>query len=264
MSERIRVVIADDEPLAREGLSLLLANEVNVELVGSYENGNDAVAGIRALRPDLVLLDIQMPGLSGLEVVAGIGPAAMPQVIFLTAHADHAIEAFELHALDYLLKPVSDARFRASLQRARMALQHHSSVAHQQQLSALLQQLAHSTRAASNERLMIRSAGHVHFLKPADISWIQAEGDYVTIHTTGKAHLLRETLKQMEERLRPQGFQRIHRSSLVNLDAIRELIASDSGDYQVILQDSTRLKLSRVYREELCERLQASVAQVYK
>lgn len=254
----MRVLIVDDEVLAREGLRLMLSAEADVAICGEAGNGFDAVQQIAKLQPDLVFLDINMPGLSGLEVVGEIGTSNMPLVIFLTAYDQHAVDAFTLNALDYLLKPVSEPRLRDSLQRARHKLQQRQLQQHQKQLGDMLAQLSKQMLPLQAERLMIRSASHVYFVKPADITWVEADGDYVSIHTSGRKHLVRETMKQMEGRLAMQGFQRIHRSSLVNLSAIRELIADDNGDYQVILHDSTTLKLSRSYRDELYEKLQGA------
>jgi two-component system LytT family response regulator len=257
----LKVLLADDEPLAREGLRLLLAAARDVEIVGECADGDAAVSAITAQQPDLVFLDINMPGRNGLDVVRAIGPEHMPLVVFLTAYDEHAIEAFTLHALDYLLKPVSEARFHASLQRAREEMPKRGGSA--RQLSQLLQQLT-AKASVQDERIMIRTTGHVYFLKPGEITWVEADGDYVSIHTPGKKHLVRETMKHMEEKLSAQGFQRIHRGSLVNLDAIRELLTSDGGDYDVVLQEGTRLKLSRAYRDELMQRLQSKAQASYR
>lgn len=252
----MRVLIVDDEPLAREGLRLLLAGESDVEICGECGDGIAAVGAIAALKPDLVFLDIEMPGQSGLEVVGEVGPALMPLVIFLTAYDQHAVEAFTINALDYLLKPVAAARFRDSLQRARSALQQRDNLQQPKLLDNMLQQLSPQMAQQRPERLMIRTNSHVLFLDPAHIRWVEAEGDYVMIHMQDRKHLVRETMKQMEERLVDNGFQRIHRSSLVNLAAVRELVADANGDYQVMLHDGTALKLSRAWREELCAKLQ--------
>lgn len=258
----MKVLIVDDEPLAREGLRLMLATQPDVLVVGECGNGEEAVTAIGALQPELVFLDINMPLLDGIAVVEQVGPAHMPLVCFLTAYDEYAVTAFKLNALDYLLKPVTDQRLLESLQRARGELQNRQQLNQQAQLTRLLEQLSvQGKTAAAQERLMIRSAGHVYFLKPADISWVQAEGDYVTIHATGKSHLVRETMKEMEDKLKAHGFQRVHRSSLVNLNAIRELVADHNGDYQVVLRDDTRMKLSRAYREELCEKLMGTAQQ---
>lgn len=248
----MRVIIVDDEPLAREGVALFLKG-TEAQVVAQCENGNQAVTSIAELKPDLVFLDINMPGLSGLEVVEAVGPKNMPLTIFLTAHDKYAIDAFRINALDYLLKPINAEHFAVSLQRARDELNRKNLYRHKEQLSQLLQML---TQTSSN-RILVRSAGHVYFLKPEDIHWIEAEGDYVNIHTGKKSHLVRETLKCMEDRLVTEGFQRIHRSSLVNLEAIRELIATANGDYQVVLKDDSILKLSRNYRDQLYARLKA-------
>lgn len=257
----MRVIIVDDEPLAREGVFLFLKDS-GVNVVAQCENGDQAVKCIRELKPDLVLLDINMPGLSGLEVVQAVGPEHMPLTIFLTAHDKYAIDAFRINALDYLLKPINAEHFAASLQRAREELEKSRIHSHKEQLTRLLQAFTGTNEpvphtSAPSNRILVRSAGHVYFLKPKDIHWIEADGDYVSIHAERKTHLIRETLKTMEERLAGEGFQRIHRSSLVNLEAIRELIANDNGDYQVVLKDDTVLKLSRNYRDQLYARLNA-------
>ncbi|MDY6983015.1 MAG: LytTR family DNA-binding domain-containing protein [Pseudomonadota bacterium] len=256
----LRVLIADDEPLARDGVALYLTGS-GVQIVAQCDNGLQAVKCIRELQPDLVFLDINMPGLNGIEVVQEVGPEQMPLTIFLTAHDKYAIDAFRINALDYLLKPINAEHFAASLRRAREELDKRRLHQHKQQLADLLRTLGGASESTRPEpganRILVRSAGHVYFLKPQDIAWIEADGDYVSIHAGSKTHLVRETLKTMEERLGNEGFQRIHRSSLVNLDAIRELIANDNGDYQVVLKDDTVLKLSRNYRDQLYARLNA-------
>ncbi len=255
----LRILIADDEPLARDGVAMFL-KAPGISIVAQCENGEQAVQRIRELKPDLVFLDINMPGLNGIEVVRAVGVEHMPLTIFLTAHDKYAIEAFRINALDYLLKPINAEHFAASLKRAREELEKRRIHSQKEQLARLLQSFGEPDAAksdAASNRVLVRSAGHVYFLKPEDIHWIEADGDYITIHTPNKTHLVRETLKVMEERLANAGFQRIHRSSLVNLEAIRELIASDSGDYQVVLKDDTVLKLSRNYRDQLYSRLNA-------
>jgi len=255
----LRVIIVDDEPLAREGVAMFL-KDPGISIVAQCDNGVQAVKSIRDLKPDLVFLDINMPGLNGIEVVQAIGAEHMPLTIFLTAHDKYAIDAFRVNALDYLLKPINAEHFAASLRRAREELEKSRIHNHKEQLARLLQSFSEPGVAAKPDaanRILVRSAGHVYFLKPRDIHWIEADGDYISIHTDNKTHLVRETLKVMEERLANEGFQRIHRSSLVNLEAIRELIANDNGDYQVVLKDDTVLKLSRNYRDQLYSRLNA-------
>ncbi len=252
----LKVLIADDEPLAREGIQILLQQEQDIIITDQCANGSDAIRSILATRPDLVFLDIKMPRVSGFDVISAIGPENMPPVIFLTAYDQHAVEAFKVHALDYLLKPLNAQRFRNSLNRAREEIHKNNLTLRTQQLRELLSNDKLSNRTAE-ERIIVRSAGHVYFLQPAQIYWIEADGDYVSIHVADRQHLVRDTMRRMEQRLATQGFKRIHRSSIVNLAYITELIATDSGDYQVLLTNGTTLKLSRTYRDELYAALNA-------
>jgi len=261
---KIRTIVVDDEPLAREGLALLLAKDPDVEIVAECEDGLQAVNAIRELDPDLVFLDIDMPGLDGFQVIEKIGTGTMPLTVFLTAYNEFAIEAFRVHALDYLLKPLAEERFLESLHRVKAELARRRLFRRSNQLSALLSDISDITgldqnRGKKPERLMVRCAGHVYFIKTDDVKWVEADGDYVSIYTDDRTHLVRITLKAMEDKLAGQGFQRIHRSTLVNLDCIRELVANDSGDYRVILKDDTELKLSRSYRDVLYARLRADI-----
>ncbi|TQV86865.1 LytR/AlgR family response regulator transcription factor [Aliikangiella coralliicola] len=260
---KIRVLIVDDEPLAREGVLLRIERHTDIEVVGECGNGSDAIRSILSLKPDLVFLDIKMPKVTGFDVINAVGVERMPTVIFLTAYDEHAIEAFRIHAADYLLKPVEDERFEESLAHAKEEIFKNRISNRGQQLSELLNAalpappLANQGESQTQDRLVIRSGGHVYLLKAEDIYSIKAEGDYVSVHTLKKTHLVRETMKNMEQRLTSQGFQRVHRSCIVNLEYVRELIAQDSGDYQIILRDDTRVKLSRNYRDALYERLNA-------
>jgi two-component system LytT family response regulator len=262
----IRVLIVDDEPLAREGVALRLESEKDIEIVGECGNGSDAIRAILSLQPDLVFLDIKMPKVNGFDVVNAVGIEHMPPVIFLTAYDEYAVEAFNTHAIDYLLKPIDNARFKEGLQHAREQILKNAIAERSEQLTSLLTQtqglstvLSQKPQAQSaNERLVIRSNGHVYLLEAADIYWIEAEGDYVSVHTPQKSHLVRETMKNMEARLHEQGFQRVHRSCIVNLAYVRELISLDSGDYQIILRDNSNVRLSRNYRDILYQRLNAT------
>jgi len=262
----IRVLIVDDEPLAREGVALHLQDEKEFSIVGECENGSDAIRSILSLKPDLVFLDIKMPKVNGFDVVNAVGSQHMPPVIFLTAYDEYAIEAFNTHAIDYLLKPIDRIRFKESLDHARDQILKNAISKRSEQLTKLLSQTQglssltttnQTSTLIPDERLVIRSNGHIYLLKSEDIYWIEAEGDYITVHTPQKSHLVRETMKNMEARLNEQGFQRVHRSSIVNLSYVRELISLDSGDYQIILRDSTCVKLSRNYRDILYQRLNA-------
>ena len=246
----MKVLIVDDETLAREGLSLMLAPHDDIEITGQAGNGDEALVQIRNLVPDLVFLDINMPGKNGMEVVEAVGVQHMPLVIFLTAYDEFAIDAFRVNALDYLLKPVSDTRLGESLDRARAMLA--SGLTLKSRLENLLQQLQPNTES---DRITIRTDGHVYFLRPQDITWVQAEGDYVTVHTRERTHLIRATMKAMEGQLTGKGFLRIHRSSIVNLAEIGELVSNDNGEYEVVLQDNTHLKLCRSYRDALYRKM---------
>jgi len=272
----INVLIVDDEPLAREGLTLFLKQENDINIIAQCENGSDAIRAILSLTPDLVFLDIKMPKVSGFDVINAVGIEHMPPVIFLTAYDEYAIEAFRTHAIDYLLKPIERSRLQESLQHARQQILKNAIAQRSEQLTQLLTQTNNPTQPqiepkieaqqqanpsknenTQNERLVIRSNGHVYLLESHDIYWIEAEGDYVSVHTPNKSHLVRETMKNMEARLTHQGFQRVHRSCIVNLNYVRELISVDSGDYQIILRDNTCVKLSRNYRDTLYQRLNA-------
>jgi len=264
----IRVLIVDDEPLAREGVALRLEQDNDIEVIGECANGSEAIRSILSLKPDLVFLDIKMPKVNGFDVVNAVGSEHMPPVIFLTAFDEYAVEAFNTHAIDYLLKPIDNARFKESLQHAREQILKNAIAERSEQLTQLLTQTEGLTTASpagqkvtgniNNERLVIRSNGHVYLLESDDIYWVEAEGDYVSVHTPQKTHLVRETMKNMEARLHEQGFQRVHRSCIVNLTYVRELISTDSGDYQIVLRDNTRVKLSRNYRDTLYQRLNAT------
>jgi two-component system LytT family response regulator len=247
----IRVVIVDDEPLAREGVSLSLTQHRDIEIVGERADGPSAVRAIRELAPDLVFLDIRMPGLDGFGVIEEIGIERMPLVIFLTAYGEHALRAFRVNAIDYLLKPIDSEALDQSLDRARRQIEQRAHAAWQSDLRALVSTLVRQQHAADTERILVRTGGRVRVIDPNEIEWIEASGDYVTVYVQRKAHLVRESLRNMEERLAHHGFCRIHRSILVKLRCVRELIAKDSGDHELILHDGTALRVSRSYRDAL-------------
>jgi two-component system LytT family response regulator len=255
---KLRTLIVDDEPLAREGVALALAQENDVEIVGSCSDGPSAVRAIRELEPDLVFLDIKMPGLDGFGVIAEIGADKMPPVIFLTAYEQHALRAFRVNALDYLLKPIDAEDLRKSVERARRRHAQDEIGAWRGELRALVAKFAHERPAAdAPERILVRTNGRVHVLDPLKIDWVEAAGDYVTIHAAGKSHLVRDSLRNLEARLAAHGFLRIHRSTLVKLASVGELVAKDSGDHEVVLHDGTVLRLSRSYKDALYEALNA-------
>lgn len=245
---KIRALIVDDEPLARERLRTLLRKEPDFEIAGECSDGARAVAAIERIRPDVVFLDVQMPEADGFAVVEAVGAKAMPVVVFVTAYDKYALKAFEAHALDYLLKPFDRERFQATLARVRERLRDDTS-RWPRQLLSLLRELRPAPQYL--DRIVIRAGGRVTFLRTDEIDWIGAAGNYVELHAGKQAHLLRETMNQMESRLDPQKFLRIHRSTIVRMEQVRELHSSFHGDYEVLLRDGTRLTLTRSYKENL-------------
>jgi two-component system, LytTR family, response regulator len=245
----IRTIIVDDEPLARDKVRMLLSKDPGITIVGECSNGEQAVEAISSLAPELVFLDIQMPGLDGFGVISKLDQEHLPGVVFVTAYDQYAIHAFEVHALDYLLKPFAQKRFAEALQRAKTELRKPRDGAFNQQLLSLLGTLGTGSRYL--ERFVIRSTGRVFFLKVADVDWIEAAGNYLNIHIGHEAHLLRETMNSLETQLDPRKFVRIHRSTLVNIERIKELSPLFHGDYVVTLTNGARLTLSRSYRDKL-------------
>ncbi len=254
---KIRTLIVDDEPLARERIRTLLADESDIEIIGECANGLEAVAAIQSQKTDLVFLDVQMPELDGFGVLEKISAEKMPAIIFVTAYDQYALRAFEVHALDYLLKPFDRERFDQALRRARLQIQQATSGDLNQKLLALLEDLRAEKKWL--ERLVIKSGGRVFFLKIDEIDWIEAAGNYVRLHIQREAHLLRETIKNLETQLDPNKFLRISRSTIVRIDRIKELQPWFHGEYAIILQDGTQLTSSRGYREKLDELLGKSL-----
>jgi two-component system LytT family response regulator len=250
--ETIRTLVVDDEKPARTRLLELLEKEQDIEIAGVGRDGREAVQLIRGNAPDLLFLDIQMPGLDGFGVLAEVGPEQMPVTVFVTAYDKYAIRAFEAHALDYLLKPFSDERFEAALERARLYIRTHRASELGEHLARLLAgQIVSEPGSGNLERLVIKSSGRVTFLEIDEIDWIEAAGVYVYLHAGPKTHLYRATIGQLQERLDPKRFVRVHRSAAVNTDRIRELHPRTHGDYTVVLKDGTELTLSRKYRPRL-------------
>jgi two-component system LytT family response regulator len=253
----IRTLIVDDEPLAREKVRMLLGRDSDVKIIGECASGEEAIEAIRKVRPDLVFLDIQMPGPDGFEVLKTVGAEQVGAVVFVTAYDQHALRAFEVHALDYLLKPFANRRFKETLQRAKEHLgrNHNGMLTHQ--LQSLLSDLNGGRKYL--DRLVIKAAGKVFFVKVDEIDWIEAAGNYVSLHVGRNTHLLRQTMNGIEEQLDRQKFARIHRSALVNIERIKELSPLFHGDYVVTLHDATRLTLSRNYREALSDVLKGEI-----
>jgi two-component system LytT family response regulator len=251
--KKIRTLVVDDEPLARERLASLLSAEPDIDLVGQCRDGEEAVAAIQDHAPALVFLDVQMPQMNGFEVIEAVGTDRMPIVVFVTAYDQHALKAFQVRALDYLLKPFDRERFTAALQRARTQIERDETGDLGRRLMALVKDLRRDQPRA--ERLVVKSGGRLFFLRADEIDWVEAAGNYVRLHVGSTAHLLRETMNAIEGRLDPEKFFRIHRSRIVNMERIQELQPWLNGEYAVLLRTGTRLTLSRGYREKLQERL---------
>jgi two-component system, LytTR family, response regulator len=252
----IRTLIVDDERAARDGIRHLLAADPEIVVAGECSNGREAAAAIRDTAPDLVFLDVQMPELDGFGVLREVGAERAPAVVFVTAFDQYALRAFDVHALDYLLKPFTDDRFRQSLERAKQLVRQGRLGELSRKLAALLEQDEPApTRARFLDRLVVKSGGKVTLLPVGEIEWIDAEGDYVRIHVGKTWHLLRETMKNLEDQLDGARFVRIHRSTIVNLEKVKELQPFFRGEYVVVLHNGTTLKLSRGYRDNLEARL---------
>ena len=245
---RIRALVVDDEPVARGHLRALLEDRGDVQVIAECGDGRTAVERIQSLGPDLVLLDVQMPGLDGLEVVRTIGADRMPPVVFVTAHDQHAVEAFEVHALDYVLKPVHRARFNGAIDRVVGLIRSGSAKHDNRPLAEALERLSPAIAA---ERLAIRAGERVLYLRVADIDWIEAADDLVRIHVGKNVHDHRATMAQIEQRLPSTKFVRIHRSTIVNLERIREFQPWFQGDWILVLADGTRLQSGKSYRKRI-------------
>jgi two-component system, LytTR family, response regulator len=253
---QIRTLIADDQPMARERLTALLNEEPDVQVVAACASGTEAVSAIQHHQPDLVFLDMQMPELDGLGVIAAVGPERMPSVVFVTAYDEFALRAFDVHALDYLLKPFGRQRFQRALDRARDHLSRERAGDLAKRLVALVEEVRPSHPRA--ERLMVRSGARVVFVEVRQVDWVEAEGNYVRLHLGEESHLIRETMHAMEARLGGTKFVRIHRSRIANVDRIREMRLVQNGEYEVVLRNGRALGVSRLYRDKLQERLRRS------
>ena len=251
-SKCIRTLIVDDESLARERIRDMVATDPEIEIIGDCANGKEAIKAISKLKPDLIFLDVEMPGIDGFEVLQSLEPQQMPAVIFVTAYDQYAVRAFEIYALDYLLKPFDRERFERSLGRAKQQLLRTADSMSERILSALEEI---KTRPVHLERLVIKMNGHVFFIKTEEIDWLEAEGNYVRLHAGKESYLLRDTISALETQLDPKRFLRVHRSAIVNIDRIQELQPWFHGEYRIILREGVQLTLSRSYREKLHELL---------
>ncbi len=262
MARSLRVLIVDDEELARRGLEIRLGADPDVEICGQSRNGREAVAAVRELRPDVVFLDVQMPGMDGFETLRELAGRHLPVVIFVTAFAEHAIQAFEANALDYLLKPIDDERLQQALKRARRHLDEQQAVDHRSQLLKLICDITgkemtldaaldgmSSQEPPALQRLAIKEGKTTACVEIANIDWIEAAGDYLCIHAVGKTHVLRGTMKRMEQILDRQFFARVHRSTIVNIARVQSMRTHSNGEYFLQLDGDKEFKVSRTYRD---------------
>ena len=248
--ERIRTLIVDDEKPARRRLAELLGREPDIEIAGEARDGREAVDLVRAEAPDLMFLDIQMPDLDGFGVLAALPPELQPLTVFVTAYDRYAIQAFEAHAVDYLLKPYSDQRFEGALRRACQFLRARGAGENAQRVAPPPDDRAPEPAGGYLERLVLKSAGRVTFIGVEDVDWIEASGVYVSLHVGSRAHLYRSSLAHLLQRLDPKRFVRVHRSAAVNTERIRELQPRSHGDYTVVLKNNTELVMSRGFRPQ--------------
>lgn len=260
----LRALIVDDEPLARKGLSLRLAQMDDVDVVMECSNGREALNAIVEHKPDVVFLDIQMPGMSGFDVVSNMQQDAMPLVIFVTAFDQYAIEAFDVHAVDYILKPIDEDRLAAAVERARSHLEQQGAVSDKQRLLELIISITgksedsvtqllrdHTGMRSWPEKLAIKDGGDTTLVSIRDIDWIDAAGDYMCIHANDETHIMRITMKELEQQLDPTIFQRVHRSTIVNLERVIKVCSHMNGEFYLNLSNGTSVKMSRSYKEKV-------------
>jgi two-component system, LytTR family, response regulator len=263
---KVRTLIVDDEVLSRRGIEIRAREFADFEIVAQCANGREALAAIQQYKPDLVFLDIQMPGMSGFEVLAHLPQESLPLVVFVTAYDQYAIKAFEARAIDYLLKPIDEVRFVEALERVREHLRARTAAQQRDRLMQLIAEitgcgelvldelLAHGQKALGSPRpevLPIRQGRETVRVQVASIQWVDAAGDYMCIHAAGETHILRGTMKELEDLLDPKIFQRVHRSTIVNLRLVKSLRAHMNGEYFLTLEGGQELKLSRTYRDKI-------------
>lgn len=263
--KRINTIIVDDEPLAREGIRMLLEKDPDIFLAAEFRSGKEALEYIQNKSADLMFIDIQMPGMSGFDTVSCITPECRPVIIFVTAFDQYALQAFKIHAIDYIMKPISDEDFSQALSKAKEYIRLKAFRDISFKLSGLLQDLGGIKEPDSNisaadeqgdsikyiDRFPVTLSGRTFFIRTDSIDWIEAYDYYVKIHESGKSHLYRETMNKLETRLNPEKFVRVHRSAIVNIDRIREIETFFNGEYMIILNDNTRIKLSRSRKDHL-------------
>ncbi|PCJ47980.1 MAG: DNA-binding response regulator [Gammaproteobacteria bacterium] len=262
----IRTIIVDDESLARRGLELRLSAYEDIEIISQCTNGREALEKITELAPDLVFMDIQMPGLSGFDVVKNIDKNQLPMIIFVTAFDRYAVDAFDAQAVDYVLKPIDDERLKVALDKVRRNIDQEGKVNYTQRLMDLIISITGESPATIEgvmtgdgpaelerypERLAIKDAGEITYVPVKEILWVEAAGDYMCVHAQGKVHILRSTMKELEKTLSPKIFQRIHRSVIVNLKRVEKVCSHTNGEYHLYLDCGSRLKMSRSYKDKI-------------
>ncbi|BFM13698.1 LytTR family DNA-binding domain-containing protein [Simiduia litorea] len=266
----LKALIVDDESLGRRGLKLRLADIEGIDVVGECSNGNEALAAIPELNPDLVFLDIQMPGMDGFDVVRSLQADDLPMIIFCTAFDHYAVDAFKIHAVDYLLKPIDDARLREAVQRAQEVHSHKSAVSDKAQLLDAIGRItkkdagevqewlsdAGEKSGQYPEKIAVKDGGNITLVPIADIDWVDAAGDYMCLHVNGVIHVMRITMKALDAQLNPALFQRVHRSTIVNIKRIEKISSHINGEYHLILLSGDKLKMSRSYKEKVSTFLQ--------
>lgn len=260
----LRAIVVDDESLARKGLKLRLDQIEGVEVVQECVNGREALDSVVQLQPDVIFLDIQMPGMSGFDVISNMQQEDMPLVIFVTAFDQYAIEAFDVHAVDYLLKPIDDERLRCAVERARSHLVHKDAVTDKQRLLELIISITGKSELSVSQllrdysgvksypdRIAIKDGGETTRVPATDIDWVDAAGDYMCIHANDETHIMRITMKELEQQLDPAIFQRVHRSTIVNLDRVTKVCSHMNGEFYLVLSNGAKVKMSRSYKDKV-------------
>jgi len=260
----IRTIIVDDESLARKGLKLRLENHNHIEVIGECSNGREAIEAIHRDKPDLVFLDIQMPGKSGFDVVRELQGDSMPIVVFVTAFGQYALDAFDVRAVDYVLKPIEDDRLARAIERVDEAMNAVNAQTQKQRLVDLIVNLTGESMATIDdlassgetttpwpERLAIKDGGEIELVAMTDIEWVDAAGDYMCVHANGKTHIMRSTMKELEKQLNPAIFQRVHRSTIVNRKCVDKVVSHINGEFNLVLASGAQLKMSRSYKDKI-------------
>lgn len=256
--KKLRVLIVEDEALARSGLRKMLDKVPDMEVVAEAANGAQALAAIKAKAPDLMLLDVQMPGMSGIQLLQQIPSGQMPLIIFCTAHDEYALKAFDLHAVDYLLKPFDNRRFAQALEHARVKHRTGDPAQIARQLDDLVAYIktaretpVNGGAGSAHDRIVVKADGDLHFISAADIVWIEGQGDYLKIHGRQQSVVVRDTMTQWEQKLDAQRFMRVHKSAIVNLDHVRKLKPVHYGDHALEMDNSHSVRIGRAYRDKL-------------